>query len=120
MTTRSSCCRSSGHSHSTIPLNIEGADPISWGQSISASQDEDDTAGEHHHQSRVRAVLEKGLRMLGLLQLAEALEERVWVSATITALFITAAASGFLPGKRKIRSTFRNRPPVRWGVKMVG
>lgn len=38
------------------------------------------------------------LGAIGLLQLADLLEEKVWVSFAITALFLVGAASGWLAG----------------------
>lgn len=48
---------------------------------------------------RASKALEAFLRPTGLLKLAEALEEKVWVTVTIAVLITLAAAAPYFPGK---------------------
>ena len=48
---------------------------------------------------RASKALEAILRPTGLLKLAEALEEKVWVTITIAVLISLAAAAPYFPGK---------------------
>ncbi len=51
---------------------------------------------------RASEALEAILRPTGLLKLAEALEEKVWVTTTIAVLIALAAAIPYLPGKTSL------------------
>ena len=64
-----------------------------------------DLAKAHKHHEGICCTgpfpkaLEAFLRPTGLLKLAEALEEKVWVTIIIALLISLAAASPYLPGK---------------------
>ena len=47
---------------------------------------------------RIHKILRVPLEAVGILQFAKLLDEKIWVSFAITALFTAAAASGWLSG----------------------